>query len=106
MAKFELNIYGENDEIIKKYSTEKARYGAFEEAIRFVDEAQGKTEAEVNILGFRMLKNFAKKLFPGLTDDEIRLCEMEDITNLAYQVSGLSKPLAEASGTDGEGGKN
>ena len=46
MARFELNIYGENDEIIKTYATDKARYGAFEEAIKFADEAEGKTQAE------------------------------------------------------------
>lgn len=100
--KYSLNIYGENDEIIKTYETDKARYGAFEEAIRFADEAQGKSEAEVNVLAFRMLGRFAKKLFVGLTDDEIGMCEVGDIVALAYQVSGLANPLAEAGGGSGK----
>lgn len=105
MAKFELNVYGENDEILKTYATDKARYGAFEEAIKFIEEAEGKTEAQVNMLAIKMLKNFTMKLFPALTEEEIRLCEISDIVSLAYQVSGLANPLAEASGT-GEAGKN
>lgn len=95
-----LNIYGENDELLKTYETEKARYGAFEEAINFVEEAEGKSEAEVNLMGFKLLGKFAKKLFPGLTDEDLRLADMKDVANLAYEVSGIAKPLAEASGAD------
>ena len=102
--RYELNVYGENDAILKTHATDKARYGAFEEAIKFVDEAEGKTEAQVNILAFRMLGKFVKKLFPGLTDEEIGMCEVQDIVNLAYQVSGIANPLAEA--TQGEEEKN
>lgn len=104
MARFELNIYGENDEIIKTYATDKARYGAFEEAIKFADEAEGKTQAEINMLAFKMLGRFAIRLFPTLTEDEVRLCEIQDLVSLAYQVSGLANPLAEAS--KGEDEKN
>lgn len=96
--KYSLNVYGENDEIEKTYETDKARYGAFEEAIRFVDEAQGKSEAEKNILAFRMLGRFVKKLFVGLTDDEVSKCEMNDIISLAYEVSGIASPLATNEG--------
>ena len=42
MARFELNVYGENDEIQKTYATDKARYGAFEEAIKFAEESNYK----------------------------------------------------------------
>lgn len=106
MARFELNVYGENDEILKTYATEKARYGAFEEAIKFTEEAEGKPESEVNILAFKMLGKFVRQLFPGLTEEEIRLCEIQDIVSLAYQVSGIANPLAEASGANGESEKN
>ena len=55
---------------------------------------------------FRMLANFAKLLFPGLTEEEIRLCEIQDIVSLAFQVTGIANPLAEASGENGENEKN
>ena len=29
MAQFELNIYGENDEIVKRFETNKVRWGVF-----------------------------------------------------------------------------
>ena len=95
-----LNIYGENDEIIKVYETQRARYGAFEEAINAVEAMDGKSEGEATLIAFRMLGAFAKKLFPGLTDDHIKLADMKDVANLAYAVSGKARPLAEASGAD------
>lgn len=33
MAQFELNIYGENDEIINKFETDKVRWGIYMEAV-------------------------------------------------------------------------
>ena len=106
MARFELNVYGENDEIQKTYATDKARYGAFEEAIKFLEETEGKTEVERNLLAIPMLKKFIMKLFPTITEDEIRLCELSDIISLSYQVSKMASPMAEASGAHGESEKN
>ena len=105
MARFELCIYGEKDEILKKYETDKARYGAFEEAVKFTEEAEGKKESEVTVLAYKMLKNFIKNLFPSITDEEIKLADLNDINNLAFQVSGkVSAPMAEMAAKDG--GKN
>lgn len=103
MARFELNIYGENDEILKTHKTDKARYGAFEEAVKFTEQAQGKKESEVTVLAYKMLNNFIKNLFPNITDEEIKLADLNDINNLAFQVSGkVSAPMAEMAEKDGE----
>lgn len=103
MARFELCIYGKNYEILKKFETDKARYGAFEEAVKFTEQAEGKKENEVAVMAFQMLKNFVKNLFPSITDEEIKLADLNDINNLAFQVSGkISAPMAEMAAKDGE----
>ena len=103
---FELNIYGENDKITKKYGTDKARYGVFEEAIRFAELAEGKSESECNILALKFAAPFCKKLFPGLTDEDLKNAVLEDMINLIYQVCGLSKPIADVVSAEGDGSKN
>ena len=47
MAKFELPIYGENDEIIKEYKTDIVRYGILEDAIKISEESKGGTAEEL-----------------------------------------------------------
>ena len=63
MAQFELNIYGNNDEVLKTYSTDKVRWGVFMQALELQDGLQGKPAAEQ----FRLMNSFLKKIFPGIT---------------------------------------
>lgn len=96
MARFELNIYGVDDEILKTYATDKVRYGAFEEAVKFTEESEGKKQNEVTALTYKTVKNIIKNLFPTITDDEIKLADFNDMVNLTWQISGkISAPLAE-----------
>lgn len=94
--KYELNIYGENDAIIKKYETDIARYGVFEEAIKFAELAEGKSAGEINLLAFKLAGPFCKNLFPGLTDEDMRNAVLSDMINLIYQVCNLAAPISEA----------
>ncbi len=94
--KYELNIYGENDAVVKKYETDLARYGVFEEAIKFAELAEGKSEKEINLLAFKLAGPFCKTLFPGLTDEDCKNAVLSDMINLIYQVCGLSAPISEA----------
>lgn len=102
--RFEINVYGPDDEIIKTHATDYVRFGAFEEAINFTEAVAGKSGFEVDTLAVKTFKKIAKQVFPAITDDEIRLCDIRDVVNLLYQVSGqISAPLATAAG---EGEKN
>ncbi|MBQ3969754.1 MAG: hypothetical protein II685_04630 [Clostridia bacterium] len=81
MAKFELNIYGEDDEIIKKYETDHIRFGVLVEAAKITDMTDDKTES---------IKKLVKRVFVGLTDEEIMLADWTDVVNTFIQVSAMA----------------
>lgn len=82
MARFELNIYGKDDEIIKQYETDHVRWGIFLEAVKLQEELKGKNEIE----SIGSYSQFLKKIFIGLTDEEIENADSFDIVNTFNQL--------------------
>lgn len=89
MAMFTLNIYGEDDEILKTYSTEHVRWKLFVEAVKINDEIKGKAAAEQ----MPAIATFMKSLFLGLTDDELELADAFDIFNNFNMIVNKAKGL-------------
>ncbi len=83
MAKFELNIYGENDEIIKKYATDHIRYGVLMQALELEEQTKDKPVAEQ----ITAANAIVKRVFHGLTDEELMLADLEDVMNTYAQVT-------------------
>ena len=46
MAQFELNIYGENDEIVKRFETNKVRWGVFMQALELQESLDEQSAAQ------------------------------------------------------------
>lgn len=82
MAQFELNIYGNNDEIIKTFSTDKVRWGVFMQAFELQDEIETMSQAEQ----CRMVNTFVKKIFPDLTDKDLENADIDDVMNTFKQL--------------------
>lgn len=82
MAKFELNIYGENDEIIKRYETDHIRFGILLEALEFDEKSEKMSKAD-QIKGANAI---VKRIFYGLTDAELANADIEDVFNTYKQV--------------------
>ena len=82
MAQFELNIYGNNDEIVKTYSTDRVRWGVFMQALELADGLQDKSAAEQ----FKLINSFVKRIFPDLTDDDLECADADDILNTFKQL--------------------
>lgn len=95
MAQFELNIYGNNDEIVKTYATDKVRWGVFMQALELQDSLTDKSAAEQ----FKLINAFVKKIFPELTDAELEYADADDIVN-------TFKQLLHKSGAIGVSSKN
>ena len=88
MARFSLNIYGKNDEIIKTYETEHVRFGVLMQALEI---------SEKNLDNADKLKAamaIVKALFDGLTDDELAKADTGDVLALYIQVTRMSDLLA------------
>lgn len=94
MAKFELNIYGENDEIIKRYETDHIRYGVLMEALEVDEKAKGKTEAEQ----IKAANAIVKRVFYGLTDEELMNADMNDVLNTYAQVTRQAEKIGSSDG--------
>ena len=88
MARFELSIYGENDECLKKYETDHVRWGVFLQAVKLQEEIKGKGADEQ----FAAINEFVKSIFVGLTDEELEKADGLDVVNTFNQlVSAVGK---------------
>ena len=83
MAQFELNIYGNDDEILKTYTTDKVRWGVFMQALELQDGLEGLSVGEQ----FKKISEFVKKIFPDLTDEDLELADSDDVFNTFRQLT-------------------
>lgn len=93
MAQFELNIYGNNDEILKKYATDKVRWGVFMQATELQDGLSTKTAAEQ----FKLVSTIIKKIFPDLTDADLEKADYDDVFNTFKQLINKANTIGENS---------
>lgn len=90
MAKFELIIYGENDEPVKTYATDHVRWGVFLNAVKLHEKIKDKPPVEQ----FVAMSEFIKSIFVGLTDEELEHADGTDVMSTFKQV------IAAAGGID------
>lgn len=89
MAKYELNIYRENDEIEKTYATDNVKWGFYLEAIKAQDEMQDMDSVEQ----IELVNSFVKRLFIGLTDEELERASGDDVMNVFTQLMRRAKSI-------------
>ena len=89
MAKFELPIYGENDEIIKEYKTDIVRYGILEDAIKISEESKGGTAEEQ----LNAVTPILQRVFKGLTAEELRDADLFTVFGVFNQIISLANGL-------------
>lgn len=89
MAKFELPIYGENDEVLKEYKTDIVRYGILEDAIKISEECKGGTAEEQ----LQAITPILQRVFKGLTEQELRDADLFTVFNVFNQIISLANGL-------------
>jgi hypothetical protein len=89
MAKYELNIYGENDVIVKTYGTDNVMWGFYLEAVKASEEMQDMSSVEQ----FEMAGEFVKRLFIGLTDEELTHASGDDVMNVFNQLMRKARSI-------------
>ena len=85
MAKFELSIYGKNDEVLKKFETEHVRWGVILQAVKLQEKIKDKDSGEQLIA----ISDFIKSIFDGLTDTDIQKADAFDVINTFKQLISL-----------------
>ncbi len=89
MAKYELNIYGENDVIVKTYATDNVMWGFYLEAVKASEDMQDMS----NVERFEMVSEFVKRMFIGLTDEELTHASGDDVMNVFNQLMRKAKSI-------------
>jgi hypothetical protein len=89
MAKYELNIYGENDVIVKTCCTDNVMWGFYLEAVKASEEMQDMTPIEQ----FEMMSDFVKRMFIGLTDEELAHASGDDVLNVFNQLMRKARSI-------------
>lgn len=88
---FKLNIYGENDEIVKTYGTDHVRWGVFIKAVQLQEELKN-ADAEKQ---FASIASFVRTLFDGMTDDELNAADAFDVMDVFAQLVNKAKGIGK-----------
>lgn len=82
MAKYELPIYGANDEIIKTYATNHVAWAVYIKAADMETEIKNKPAVEM----FEAVGDILKEVFIGLTDEHLMQADGTDVLNTFTQI--------------------
>ena len=82
MAKYELPIYGDNDEIVKMHETNICPWAVYIQAADMQEELQGKPAREQ----MQAVGDILKAVFVNLTDDELLRADGMDVMNTFQQI--------------------
>ena len=99
MAKYELNIYKENDEIEKTYATDNISWGFYIEAVKAYEELKELDTVEQ----FEMINGFVKRMFIGLTDEELTRASGDDVINVFNQLMKKARAIGGSKNTAAAG---
>lgn len=89
MAQFELNIYGENDEVVKRFETERVRWGIFVQALELEESLKGTSSKNM----ISAINEFVKKIFPNLTDADLENADVDDVMHTFQQLLNKAKKI-------------
>lgn len=89
MAQFELNIYNDENEIVKKYETDVVKWGVLLKALDFAESKEKRTARQY----YDGVNDFVKMIFKGLTDEELENTSIDDVTNTFKQLINKAKAI-------------
>lgn len=89
MAKFELNIYGQNDEITKTYKTDHVRWGLLMGALALQERIRDEDPAEQ----IAAINEFAKEIFVDITDEDLSNADSSDVISVFAQVGKMANRI-------------
>jgi len=96
MTEISLNIYGENDEIVKTYETRHIRWRTFSEVVK-LQEKLAKLSPEKQFIAIQPI---ILAIFPGLTSDELQNADTFDVFNVFKMISNRSATINSSGETE------
>ena len=98
MAQFELNIYGKDDEVVKRFETERVRWGIFLQALELEDVLKSATARDM----VSTINGFMKKIFPDIADADLENADVDDVLHTFQQLVAKAKKIGGGT-KNGEG---
>lgn len=98
MAKFELPIYGANDEQIKMYEANICPWGVYVQAADLQDKLKDQSAKDQ----MKAIGDVLKIVFIGLTDDELLHADGGDVMNTFKQIVSGGRGIASGSSKNAE----
>jgi hypothetical protein len=89
MAQFDLNIYNDENEIVKKYETDVVKWEVLLKALDFAESKTKRTAREE----FEGINTFVKMIHKGLTDEELNNASVDDVMNTFKQLINKAKAI-------------
>ena len=86
MSLIELNIYNDDNEIIKTYGTNRVRWGVLVKAVELEEKIEGASAAD----SLKLISEFATTIFPSLTADDLALADYNDLFNVFKMVVNMT----------------
>ena len=88
MALVELNIYGDGDEILKTFSTNRIRWGLIVKAIELEEKFNnGEVGTKEQIT---LLNDFVLSVFPTMSQRDVEMADINDIKNVFKIIGNMS----------------
>lgn len=77
MAKFQINVYSDSDEVIKTYVRNTCPVHLFTRAVKLAEKLESKKASDYEAID--EIIEIVKALFPEMTQEEADRCDMTDI---------------------------
>lgn len=91
MAKFELPIYGENDELVKTYATDHIRWKLFIKAAEI--QGSAKLSGDDTADKIEQIADLLKNVFSGITDEDLENADVVDILSTFKQIANIGNSI-------------
>lgn len=96
MAHVEINTYGDNDEILKTFSTNHIKWGLICRAVEIQEQMNdGELKGTEQI---KVVNDFVLSVFPEMTQSDIEAADIGDIFNVFKIIGNMSNDINPKNG--------
>ncbi len=88
-ALINLKIYDQHDEVIEEFSEKRLRWGLVEDVVELSENLEGKSDKEAYVA----MGKFIQCVFPTLSDELLRLADVNDVKRCFEQIVSLVKQI-------------
>lgn len=86
MSLIELNIYNDENEIVKTYSTNRVRWGVIVKAVELQEKTENVSETE----SVKLISDLMYSIFPSMTADDLAQVDYNDMFNVFRMIVNMT----------------